>query len=420
MGRQLIKISIRNVFRNKRRTILTLFILVLSSMGLVAMGGFFDRLLFLMREAYIRTGTGHLQISKIDYSKKGTTLPFDYLLEDYNQLKRSLLKNPEVKAVVPKIYFGGMLTNEDTSLPVLAMGVDPEADEKLNNLSLIEGAQKFVTMVEGKFLDSSDPNGINISEDMKNALGVEVGDTVYFLTTQRLGSIEGAEFHIRGIYNAPIKELGERMIKMPLATAQKIWDIPDQVHTVSVHLDHTNQTQRVQSQLMKQPDLKKWPLEIATWHERSLAYQQSESFLTRIYQILQFIISVIILFSIANTINMNILERMKEYGTMMAIGCKRSTLLAMIFSEAAFLGLLGGLVGMACSALVALIISHTGVHIPPPPLTTAKTHLLLIIQLSPGLLLGAFGVCFFATLLSSIVPALRAVRYPIVRALGYV
>ena len=417
---QLFKISARNLFRNRRRTLITLFILTLSSVGLVAMGGFFDRLLFLLREAYIRTGSGHLQISKQNFNEKGTTQPFDYLLDNYSQLKRELKKNPAIEHLAPTIKFGGMLTNDDTSIPIIAVGVDPNVDMAMGNVSLIKGGQRFVNVVEGEYLSPDDPYGIIIGEDMKKALGTQVGDTVEFITTQRLGAIEGAEFHVRGVYQAAFKELGERMIKMPIETAQKIWAIPDQVHTVSVHLDNTDDTLLVKGQLENMPELRNWKLDIIPWNQLGLAYQQSMMFLTRIYRILQTIIAIIILFSIANTINMNLLERIKEYGTMMAIGCNRSTVFTMIVTEAGLMGLLGGAFGLVFSVLTAIIISHSGLEIPPPPMTATSTRLKLVIMLSPRLLIETFWICFFSTLLSSLLPAIRAVRFRIVRALGYV
>lgn len=417
---QLLKISARNLFRNRRRTLITLFILTLSSIGLVAMGGFFDRLLFLLREAYIRTGTGHIQISKTNFNEKGTTQPFDYLVDHYSQLKRELKKNPAVEHLSPTIRFGGMLTNDDTSIPIIAVGVDPTVDLAMGNVSLIKGTQKFVNVVEGEYLSADDPNGIIIGQDMKKALGTQVGDTVEFITTQRLGAIEGAEFHIRGVYEAAFKELGERMIKMPLETAQKIWAVPDQVHTVSVHLANTDSTMLVKSQLENMPELKDWNLDIIPWNKLGVAYQQTMAFLTRIYRILQTIISIIILFSIANTINMNLLERIKEYGTMMAIGCNRGTVFAMIMTEAGLLGLLGGTCGLLFSILTAKIISHSGLEIPPPPMTATSTRLNLIIMLSPRLLIETFWICFLSTLLSALLPAIRAIRFRIVHALGYV
>jgi putative ABC transport system permease protein len=417
---KLLKISARNLLRNKRRTLITLFILVLSSIGLVSMGGFFDNLMFLMREAYIRLASGHLQLAKSGFSQKGLTQPFEFLLEDFPRLKLELQKNPAVKDVGPVLSFGGMLTNDETSIPVLAQGVDPRLDQEMSGFRSLKKGRSFVDMEEGDFLDAADPNGIIIGEGLKKALGTEVGQTVYFITTQRMGAIEGAEFHIRGVFETSIQELGDRLIKMPIATAQRIWAIPDQVHKVNIYLKETESTYPVKAQLEQDPNLKDWALEVFPWDQLSLLYGQSREFLTRILRIFQVIIFVICFFSIANTINMTLLERMKEYGTMMAIGCKRSMVFSMIMTEAGILGFIGGLVGVGFAVLLALILSHSGLRIPPPPLTSAKTYLFLIIQLSPELLIQTFFICLFSTVLSALPPAFRTVRFRIVQALGYV
>jgi putative ABC transport system permease protein len=417
---QLIKLSARNLFRNKRRTFITGSILILGSVGMVLVGGFFEGLLFMLREGYIRAGTGHIQIHKSGYSIKGSIQPFEYLVENFSELNKKLRKTPDITYIFPEIRFGGMLANDENSMPVLVMGVDPDTEADIFKSHYYGKDKKWFAIAEGDMLDADDPNGILIGKELQKALGVKVGDPVYFITTQKMGSIEGAEFRIRGIFAAGIKDLSAHLIRVPLSTAQKIWAVPDQVHSVNLHLSTTENTYDILHQIEKLPELKNWDLEWIPWDKQDTVYMQTELFLRSIYLVLTIIVGVIMFFSIANTINMNLLERIKEYGTMMAIGCNRSTVFSVILTEAVMVGFVGGMVGLATSIFVAKILSNLGIHIPPPPLVPSDHALPLYILWNPMLLFQSFAVCFSSAILAAIFPAVRAIRFRIVQALGYV
>src|SRR5262245_42147606 len=93
---KLLQISWRNVFRNKRRSYLTLAILVIGSAGLILIGGFFDNVLTGFREQFIHSQTGHLQIARKDYFTKGVTAPLDYLVTDVGSLEHEVESLPHV------------------------------------------------------------------------------------------------------------------------------------------------------------------------------------------------------------------------------------------------------------------------------------------------------------------------------------
>ncbi|MBZ0090381.1 MAG: FtsX-like permease family protein, partial [Thermoanaerobaculia bacterium] len=130
------------------------------------------------------------------------------------------------------------------------------------------------------------------------------------------------------------------------------------------------------------------------------------------------IICVIFVFSIANTINMALFERIREFGTMMAIGNGRATIFMTIFLEAAILGALGPLLGMAMGVGLAHVISAIGIEVPPPP--QSSTGYFAMITVNRELIFQTFALSMLATVISSILPAYRASRFRIVHALGYV
>jgi len=416
--KKLFRISLKNLFRNKRRTILTLMILALGSTGLVLIGGFFESLLERLRQGYIVAETGHLQISHNGYFKKGTTAPLEFLIQDTKRVQEIISENPMTKHTYSQVKFGGMLSTDETSIPVLAVGVEPEWAERLSKLKYPGSNFSTVEMSEGEYLDSQDPYGILVGKELKEALGVNIGDTLSFLTTRRHGAIDGAEFHVKGVFRSSIRDLGGRVIKMPIKTAQELLLIPNQVHRINVLIGGTENTYIAKEKFEKTFKDLGLDLEVIPWNQQGEFYQESDTFLRNIYRTVQVILSVVFFLSIANIINMTLFERMREYGTMMAIGNSRGTVVSLIFFEATILGFFGAIFGLLVGTGVCMIIASFGILLPPPPNINIAIELMFL--LTPTLLLETFLICFFATVLSTLIPAYRASRSRIIVALGYV
>lgn len=416
--KRLLQISWRNVFRNKRRSFLTLMILVLGCTGLILVGGFFQNLMEGYREQFIHSQTGHLQVNRAGYFKMGASAPLDYLMPDAESVRRQVEAFPGVDYTVPRLKFGGMASTENASVAVLAVGTDAVAERKMGSAKAGNVEHSSTRIVAGQDLDPSDGEGVLLGKGLAEALNVGVGDRLTFLTTRKAGAIDGAEMRVRGVFETIAKDFDDRAMKMNLATGQRLLDAPDQIHSFLVLLDDTALTEATQDLLRHQFLRDKKSLEVLTWEEQGLFYRQSKEMLLRIYSIIQLIICVIFVFSIANTINMALFERIREFGTMMAIGNGRATIFMTIFLEAAILGALGSLLGMAMGVGLAHVISAIGIEMPPPP--QSSTGYFAMITVNRELIFQTFALSMLATVISSILPAYRASRFRIVHALGYV
>jgi putative ABC transport system permease protein len=140
--------------------------------------------------------------------------------------------------------------------------------------------------------------------------------------------------------------------------------------------------------------------------------------IVQVYGSIQVIISVIFFFSVVNTMTATVLERMREFGTMMALGNDRKTIFLLIIFEALFLALIGSTLGLLIGSGAAQIVSAIGIKVEPPSATV--DYYLAGITLSPGLLIETFAISLASALLSSVIPAYRASHFPIIRALQYV
>lgn len=418
ISRQLLRISFQNVFRNKRRTILTLLILALGSTGLMVVSGFFEGIHDSFREQYIHSQTGHLTVNVAGYDAKGVSAPLDYLMKNRVQVQKAIESNPHVLYTVPVLKFGGMASTDKTNVAVLAIGVDAVNEQKMSVHKYSKHKGGSTNIAEGRPLDPNDPYGVILGKGLMQALGLKVGDRFNFLTTRQAGAIDGAEFQVRGVFQTILKEFDDRGLKMNLAAAQKVLGVDDQIHSLLVMLDRTDHTGLVLGQLNQTIKEEKLGAEIVTWIEQGHMYRHGSALFKKIEATVQLIIAIVFVFSIANTINMAIFERMREFGTMMAIGNSRSSVFFVIFTEAAIIGVLGALLGIGAGTAVADAISSIGVEMPPLPGSTIGYMALILVN--PLIALKVFLLALSSTLLAAILPAWRASHLEIVHALGYV
>src|SRR5437667_12570603 len=121
-----LKLAIRNVFRNRRRTLITLAAMGFGAAAIIVFGGFVNAIYWGVRESTIRSQVGHIQLYRKGYSEKGNLAPFDYLIADYPALRAELSKIEHVKTVTARLGFSGLVSTGDTTTSFVGAGVNPE------------------------------------------------------------------------------------------------------------------------------------------------------------------------------------------------------------------------------------------------------------------------------------------------------
>lgn len=414
---RLCAIAWRNIFRNKRRAALTLSILILGCSGLIIVGGYFQNMIDGFAEVFIHSQTGHIQISAKGYDRGGTRAPLEYLIEDAALVQKFLSADPRVAYSAPRLKVQGMVSAGETGVAVIALGVDPVLERRMGQFQTSDRNAPSTNIVEGKDLDVSDPFGVVVGKGLMQSLGLKLGDPISFLTARKAGALDGAELRVRGVFETYIKEFDDRSMKMNLNTVQGILGLPNQVHSLLVILHETGDAEAAKIDVARKLSAAGLQVELLTWVEQGAYYRQSKEMLRQIYMTMQLIMCTIFFFSVANTTNTIISERMREFGTMMAIGNDRGVIFEMLVLETAILGLLGSGLGLLVATGIAALVSHIGIPIQPPQ--AAGTYICAI-SVTPGIILQTFGISFGATLLSSLIPAYRAAHFKIIHALGYV
>ncbi|TMQ27387.1 MAG: ABC transporter permease [Candidatus Rokuibacteriota bacterium] len=369
-----LKLALRNVFRNRRRTLITVAAMGFGAAAIIVFGGFVNAIYWGVRESTIRSQLGHIQLYRTGYSEKGNLAPYDYLIADYAALRRDLVTLPHVRAVTARLGFSGLVSTGDTTTSFVGTGVQPEGETDLSSLAVI---------VEGKELATRDPRGITLGVGLARAFGVKPGDDLTLLSTTKAGAIEHGE-----------------------------------VQSIVLLLDATENTGPVRADLERLIRERGLDLEIRTWDDLALRYHQVRELFGRIFAVLTLIVSIMVVFGITNTMTMAIFERTREIGTVMALGTRRRGVVSMFVLEGVALGALGGLVGVVLGVVLARVVSAIGIQLPPPPGSTRG--FLVQIFIVPQVLLQAFRLSLITAALASLYPAWRAARLNVVEALRHV
>jgi putative ABC transport system permease protein len=409
MGKFLL-LAFRNVFRNRRRTVMTLLMVGGGVTGLLLAGGYFAFMMHGLRESTINAGLGHLQIFTADHFKRDEVRVLDSGIENWQQVAANVVSAPHVRGVAPRIEFYGMVSNGTKAVGFMGSAVDPKAEKSLGF---------WTRIVSGRDLDAKPGGEVEalIGAGLAKSMNVKVGDGLTVLAMTSDGALNGVDVQIAGIVDHGIAELDARYLRIGLPAAQRLLQ-SDRVTNLVVGLDATENTDAAYKELMplltgmpQQMELKKW-IDLATY------YKQVNNMFNGIFLFMGLIVFFMVLMSSVNTLLMAMMERTREIGTMLAMGTPRLWVVALFMLEATLLGVMGAVVGVAVGNLFSVVLNASGLHMPPPPGYTEP--MLFKVLYIPGLMIGSSILVIVSLAVASIVPAIRASRLQIAEALAHV
>ena len=402
------KLALRNIFRQKMQTMMTLAAIVSGVAGIILAGGWVNDIYVQLGEALIHSQSGHLQIYRQGYFASGTRSPEKYLINDSDQLSQQIAASVGVEKFytgMARLNFSGLLNNGRSDLPIVGEGVQPAKEAELGS---------SVVITAGRQLADSDDFGILLGQGVAKALKLSPGDHITLLANTLDGALNSLDFEVIGVFQSFSNDYDARAVKIPLPAAQELIGTQG-VNALVILLRETRDTDQVARQLASTLDAA--GLEVKTWVELNDFYEKTVELYKGQFGVLQIIILIMVLLSVANSVNMSIFERVGEFGTMMALGNRSNQVFLLIMQENMLLGLIGSGLGVGIGILLAMMISAIGIPMPPPP--NADLGYTARIQIVPVVLLIAFSIGCIATVLAALFPARQVSRVPVVEALRH-
>lgn len=398
-------LAARSIARQRRRSAFALGAIAFGVAALVVATGFIDWILFKHRETTITSQFGHIQVTRQGYFEQGSADPFGHLLPAHSPELDAMERLPALRVLGKRLAFSGLVSRGDETVSFIAEAVEPDKEHLLSS---------SLRIPKGDDLSVNDPKGIILGLGLGANLGVDIGDSVVLLANTSRGGVNAVECTVRGFFSTMSKAYDDVALRVPLATAQSLLKV-EGAHVWALLLDRTESARPTLKSLRErfaQSELlfTEW-IELADFHVKAASLFKSQ------VGVIKFIIAVIIVLSIANTMMMSVMERRGEIGTSMALGLTRHGVLRMFLVEGAMLGIIGGLLGVALGAVLAWLVSYIGIPMPPPP--GQSWGFIAEIRVSFQLLAEAFVLAVGTTLLASIYPARKASRMVIVDALRF-
>jgi putative ABC transport system permease protein len=409
----LFKIAIRNLLRYKRRTLLTASLItfgVVFVLGYMAIAGSFkDMMISQITDSYL----GHLQVHRRGYMGAVESLPLNMNLKPrpYKILEDLLKNQPEVAAYSPRIRFGGMFSTFVETTSIRLNGVNPEQEFKTSPLltSRIIKGEKHLNRGE-----------ILVPELLSMGLGVKPGDSVVIVTTNKDGSVNGKQFKVAGILESA-QGPGGRDGYIHFQDAVEVLRMEGlEVSEVAIRLKDFSQepafTQKLVKLLGKELNQKGKPIfDVHSWEKLTPFYN-----IAQMIDVMSIFVKVmliaVVLISIMNVMIMAVYERVREIGTISAIGTLPKKILSMFVIEGFSLGALGVVIGDIIGLGIILVLNIVGVSFD----FGRQKGLILKATIAPTDVLIISGIVILIAVFASLQPAWKASRMEPIRALRHV
>lgn len=364
-----LSLALRNLSRHRGRTLSTLTAMAVGLTGLAFLDGYVNYSLWGLGETIVHSGTGHLQVAASPaYFDEGDSDPFPFLLDDSRALAKRLRRMPEVHAVVPSLAFTGVVASE-TTMETVRVQAFPTALRK-ENLG-------FLTLNEGRDLEEGEAGAILLGQGLATKLGAVPGSTLTLHALTAGGGMANQSYHVVGLVTSGIAAADAVAVFLDLGDAQALIGT-DQVPLLTVFLEQTKDTASVVAQLTTRTDL-----EVRGWQSLSPYFRQAETSYLMIRGVAGFIVLIVALFSISGTLNLSVLERLRELGTLRAFGTRRGQVVLLLSAEGLVLGLVGALVGTVAGwGLTSLLNASGGLTMAAQPGMSAP--LTILFRPDPG------------------------------------
>lgn len=398
------KMAFRNIFRQRRRSILTGLMMIggttLCALSLGLVDGMYGGII----DMFTRTHTGHIQVHKEGYLKR----PSLYKTIDHSdRLMTEIRSIPHVESMVPRVYSASLAFVGSKTAATLLTGVDPY--EEASSMSLEKKVEK------GTYLSRTAANEILLGSGIAEILKVAPGDEVALIGQAADGSIANDLFIVKGIL-AKGGMLDKMNCYMHIRTAQQFLELGTRIHEIAVLLD--DQEYSRSAALAIQDALGDPSLDVSPWQVVESQFYNAMQADLKGNNITMGVIIAIVAIGVLNTVLMSILERTKEFGVLRALGTRPKAAFFLIICETGFLAILSILVGTVIGLAGNYYLSIHGIMLPEPLAYGGMYWDSMTARISADTIWVPAVVTFFSAVLVSVIPAVRAARITPVKAMS--
>jgi putative ABC transport system permease protein len=428
----LFKIAFRNILRGGRRSLMTAAAIAVGAVALILFGEYKGMAVIGLETGAVQD-IGHLSVFRQGYSAYGSGRPEAYSISNYHALLALIGNDAELKpliaVVTPTVSLGGIAGNpaNDTAKTFFGEGFVPSDRDRMRRW---DEYRLYATVRTAPFpmTDSDIDRGI-AGKGLARILGLCLPPVCRAGSAQpRLDLLSGAggapnvvAFTVNKAESRGARELDDAYVGMHLKLAQRLLygNGEPKVSALVIQLKRTEDLARARARLEALFAARRLDLEVRDFRELSPAFGQITTSLGGLFAFVSAILFLIVLFTIANTMGMSVMERISEIGTARAMGVQRSSIRRQFLLEGAMLGIAGASAGTALAVLLTWAINRASITY-TMPISTSPIPLYLMDENVGGLRGEVWLVLVLIAIAASLIPANRAARMKVVDALRHV
>ncbi|MCY4375351.1 MAG: FtsX-like permease family protein [Spirochaetaceae bacterium] len=399
--------ALLNVVHNLRRTLAAVVIIALGT-GLLFLSHAYLQGLYSILSFGIRNQAGDLQIHHADYDHASMTaqplIPGDVL----TRMERILAGDfPEVRTVSRELLFGGLFEAGAQSQGVSGVGLETDR--------LHRGSASRRVLVAGTDLTYGDDAHTILGEGVAKQVDAEPGGSATVQVYTDSGQERRLEVQVKGVIRTGSSFADAYFIYVPLPFAQRLTGT-DGVHRMLLFLRHERQLATVRERLSELIEGHDLPLAVSSWREVQDFYDQLKSFYDVLFTFVIAVVTVLSMVAIFAIISVSFLERLRELGSLRAIGTTRAELLSLLLVEALATYLVGAAAALGLGPAAGTIINALGITFVPIGSNLAVPF---YIDLEPRYFLIPAAITLLMTTAAALVPVVRTARMSVAHVLRH-
>jgi len=415
---RIFKIALRNLLRYKRRTLLTSLLITLGIVLVILFSGLAGSFKTMMIGQITDSNLSQMQIHKKGYVSSIDTMPLNLTLDAkrYKKIETLLSSHSEIKAWAPRVKLNAMLSNFTDTTNIRLNAINPEKEvlvcpDVATRMTFDKKRDPGVLLKKGEVI---------IPDKLAKGMKLKIGDAIVLVANNKDGSVNGLNFKVAGIIESILGPQGKEGY-MHIKDAQELlrMDKPEMIE-VAIRLHDFDELGKVyatvSSKLAGFINKKGNPeFEIHTWDKLS-PFSNIAKMIDFMTITMKIIMIAIVLISILNVMMMSVYERVREIGTMSAIGTAPSRIMGLFLAEGLLLGLISSIIGNVIGLTGIFVLNIYKISFS----FGRQDNLLLAPTVNITELLWVSGIVLFISVFASLQPAFKASMMEPVDALGHV
>ena len=390
----------RNLLRQKRRTLVTLSALIVGLCGVVVFQGYIASLMGSFRDGTIRAGIGHLQIAgSPGYFEDGEFNPYSYAMKDADTILADLKGRQDVRAAFPSTGFTAIAGQGEKSVTLLVKAYPAERmffEPASGRVTAPADRFGLGTLLSGSPPAAGDRDRLVLGETAARILGAGAGSVITLMAVLPDGGLNGRDFTVAAVYKAPGRDKIFAFTDYDTAVDFTGIQGAPVIHVIASSVGAVDSiAARVPAGAV-----------VRTWHDLATYFVQVNTMFSGFLTVIRAIILLVTLFVMANTMNRIVRERMREWGTLRAMGMTKRRILLLVVLEGCFQGVVGAAIGILLGFGVSALLNLGG----GVPFVNDGQR--VMVRLTPGgqsIAWNLIPAAVFAAA-ASFLPGLRAVR----------